>query len=235
MTLWHGPISDAHGRRRVILVAVALFALASLGCIFATGIEQLWLLRVLQGMTAGVGMVVSRAIVGDLYHGAQAQRLIAQIMIMFAAASVIAPVLGGWLQTWFGWRAVFALLVLLSVALWLACWKFLPETPARTPAPVAARRLSGKGLLWRARLTILSADLRRAGLQLRRFLHLRVVGTGFPGPPPGGFGDRFPVAFRAGDGRSGAWRVLVPRARQALFSRPDDYRRLPDNGGCGDP
>ncbi|MER2515882.1 MAG: multidrug effflux MFS transporter [Candidatus Accumulibacter phosphatis] len=128
MTLWHGPISDAHGRRRVILVAVALFALASLGCIFATRIEQLWLLRVVQGMTAGVGMVVSRAIVGDLYHGARAQRLIAQIMIMFAAASVIAPVLGGWLQTWFGWRAVFALLVLLSVALWLACWKFLPET-----------------------------------------------------------------------------------------------------------
>jgi DHA1 family bicyclomycin/chloramphenicol resistance-like MFS transporter len=71
MTLWYGPISDALGRRRVILVAVALFALASLGCMFATRIEQLWLLRALQGMTAGAGMVVCRAIVRDLYDGAR--------------------------------------------------------------------------------------------------------------------------------------------------------------------
>jgi DHA1 family bicyclomycin/chloramphenicol resistance-like MFS transporter len=128
MTLWHGPISDAFGRRRVILVAVALFVLASLGCVFVTRIEELWLLRALQGMTAGAGMIVCRAIIRDLYDGAPAQRLIAQIMIMFALAPMIAPLLGGWLQTWFGWRAVFALLVFLSSALWLACWKFLPET-----------------------------------------------------------------------------------------------------------
>jgi len=128
MTLWHGPISDAFGRRRVILVAVALFVLASLGCVFVTRIEDLWLLRALQGMTAGAGMIVCRAIIRDLYDGAPAQRLIAQIMIMFALAPMIAPLLGGWLQTWFGWRAVFALLVFLSGALWLACWKFLPET-----------------------------------------------------------------------------------------------------------
>ena len=128
MTLWHGPVSDAFGRRRMILVSVALFALASAGCALATRIEELWLLRALQGMTAGAGMVVCRAIVRDLYDGARAQRLIAQIMMMFALAPVIAPVLGGWLQSWFGWRAVFALLVLLGVALWLACWKLLPET-----------------------------------------------------------------------------------------------------------
>jgi DHA1 family bicyclomycin/chloramphenicol resistance-like MFS transporter len=70
MTLWHGAISDALGRRRVILTTVALFALASAGCMFATRIEHLWLLRALQGMTAGAGMVVCRAIVRDLYDGA---------------------------------------------------------------------------------------------------------------------------------------------------------------------
>lgn len=128
MTLWHGAISDALGRRRVILVAVALFAVASAACMFVTRIEQLWLLRALQGMTAGAGMVICRAIVRDLYDGAPARRLIAQITMMFALAPAMAPVLGGWLQTWFGWRAVFALLVLLSGALWLACWKLLPET-----------------------------------------------------------------------------------------------------------
>lgn len=131
MTLWHGAISDALGRRRVILVSVALFALASAGCMLATRIEHLWLLRALQGMTAGAGLVICRAIVRDLYEGASAQRLIAQVTMMFSLAPAIAPVLGGWLQSWFGWRSVFAFLALNSVVLWLSCWFLLPETLPR--------------------------------------------------------------------------------------------------------
>jgi DHA1 family bicyclomycin/chloramphenicol resistance-like MFS transporter len=131
MTLWHGAISDALGRRRVILVTVALFALASAGCMLATHIEHLWLLRALQGMTGGAGIVIGRAVVRDLYDGPQAQRLISHITMMFALAPAVAPVLGGWLQLWFGWRSVFAFLVLMSVALWLACWYLLPETLPR--------------------------------------------------------------------------------------------------------
>jgi DHA1 family bicyclomycin/chloramphenicol resistance-like MFS transporter len=107
MTLWHGAISDAVGRRRVILVALALFGLASFGCVFAQRIEHLWVLRALQGMTAGAGIVVCRAIVRDLYEGSAARRLIAQVTMMFALAPAIAPVLGGWLQAWFGWRRHF--------------------------------------------------------------------------------------------------------------------------------
>ena len=128
MTLWHGAISDRFGRRRVILVALALFALASAGCTFATRIEHLWFWRAMQGITAGAGIVVSRAIVRDLFDGAQAQRLMSQITMMFALAPAIAPVIGGWLQSFFGWRAVFAFLAALTAALWLACWKLLPET-----------------------------------------------------------------------------------------------------------
>ena len=131
MTLWHGAISDALGRRRVILVTVALFALASAGCMLATRIEHLWLLRALQGMTGGAGIVICRAIVRDLYDGPPAQRLISQITMMFAIAPAVAPVLGGWLQAWLGWRSVFAFLALMSVALWLACWYRLPETLPR--------------------------------------------------------------------------------------------------------
>ncbi len=131
MTLWHGAISDALGRRRVILTTVALFALASAGCMFATRIEHLWLLRALQGMTAGAGIVICRAIVRDLYDGEAAQRLISQVTMMFALAPAIAPVFGGWLQSWFGWRSVFAFLALSSVGLWLACWFLLPETLPR--------------------------------------------------------------------------------------------------------
>ncbi len=128
MTLWHGAISDRFGRRRVILVALSLFGIASTGCALATGIGQLWFWRAMQGVTAGAGIVISRAIVRDLYDGPAAQRLMAQITMMFALAPALAPVIGGWLQTWFGWRMVFAFLVLMSAALWLACWKLLPET-----------------------------------------------------------------------------------------------------------
>ena len=130
MTLWHGAISDRFGRRRVILIALALFGLASAGCAFATRIEHLWFWRAMQGVTAGAGIVISRAIVRDLFDGAPAQRLMSRITMMFALAPAIAPVIGGWLQTWFGWRAIFAFLVLSTAALWLACWKLLPETLA---------------------------------------------------------------------------------------------------------
>lgn len=131
MALWHGAISDALGRRRVILWALAVFAAASLGCAFATRIEHLWLLRALQGVSAGAGVVVGRAIVRDLYDGAAAQRLMAHVAIAFALAPAIAPVIGGWLHTWFGWRSVFVFLTLAAIVLAFACWRLLPETLPR--------------------------------------------------------------------------------------------------------
>ena len=128
MALWHGAISDALGRRRVVLVALACFALAMVGCLFATRIEHLWVLRALQGVTAGAGIVVSRAIVRDLFDGPEAHRLMSHITMMFAFAPALAPVIGGQLQALFGWRSVFAFLVLFSGAVWLACYRLLPET-----------------------------------------------------------------------------------------------------------
>ncbi len=128
MTLWHGAISDHFGRRRVILWALALFGLASLGCVSASRIEHLWFWRAIQGISAGAGIVISRAIVRDLYDGAAAQRLMSQITMMFALAPAIAPLIGGWLQVLFGWRAIFAFLVLATLALLVACWYLLPET-----------------------------------------------------------------------------------------------------------
>ena len=112
----------------LFVLALALFAVASAGCAFATRIEHLWFWRAMQGVTAGAGIVISRAIVRDLYDGPPAQRLMSQITMMFAIAPAIAPVIGGWLQTLFGWRSIFAFLVLSTAALWLACWKLLPET-----------------------------------------------------------------------------------------------------------
>jgi len=131
MTLWHGAISDAVGRRVVVLWGMALFALASLACAFAQTIEMLLIFRVLQGATAGAGMVVGRAIVRDRFHGADAQRLMSQISLAFAMAPAVAPVIGGWLQAGFGWRSVFVFLVFYSATVWLLCRSSLPETLAR--------------------------------------------------------------------------------------------------------
>ena len=128
MSLWHGAISDALGRRRIILLSLWLFSLASLGCLFATRIEHLWLLRGLQGFAACAGVVVSRAIVRDLFSGPAAQRLMSHITMIFAIAPAIAPVIGGHLQSWFGWRSVFVFLALMGVALLAACSWRLPET-----------------------------------------------------------------------------------------------------------
>lgn len=137
MALWHGAISDALGRRRVVLVSLALFGLASVGCVFATRIEHLWVMRALQGMSAGAGIVISRAIVRDIFDGAAAQRLMSHISMMFAIAPAIAPVIGGRLQHMFGWRSVFIFMVLMTVSLWLACWRLLPETlPAERRQPL---------------------------------------------------------------------------------------------------
>ena len=143
MALWHGAIADALGRRRVLLVTLALFGLSVAGCIFATRIEQLWVLRALQGMSAGAGIVVSRAVVRDLYDGAQAHRLMSHMTMMFALAPAIAPVIGGRLQEWFGWRSVFAFIALATLAVGLACWRLLPETlPPERRQPLHAGYLA---------------------------------------------------------------------------------------------
>ena len=128
MTLWQGPLSDAYGRRRVTLVMLATFTLASVGCMCAWNIEVLLGFRVLQGLSAGAGMIIGRAMVRDLFDGADARRLMSRITAVFAIAPAVAPILGGWLQVWFGWRSVFAFLTLFATSLWFVCWRTLPET-----------------------------------------------------------------------------------------------------------
>lgn len=130
MSLWHGAISDAIGRRRVILVSQGIFVVASVACLFATRIEHLWLLRGLQGFSACAGVVVSRAIVRDLFQGPAAQRMMSHITMMFAIAPAFAPVIGGQLQNLFGWRAIFVFMALMGGFLWAACVWRLPETLA---------------------------------------------------------------------------------------------------------
>jgi len=142
MMLFHGAVSDSFGRRGPILAGVAGFALASVGCALAPSIGALLFFRALQGLLAGVGMVIGRAIIRDCYQGHEAQRLMAQVLMIFAIAPAVAPIIGGWLQTWFGWRANFWFLAGLGIVLFVACLRLLPEThPPHARHPFAPRPL----------------------------------------------------------------------------------------------
>lgn len=128
MSLWHGAIADSFGRRPVVLVGLIVFALASLGVACSTRIEFIYVFRVFQGLSAGAGIVVGRAVIRDLYAGASAQRMYATVIMLFAVAPAVGPVIGGWLQVEFGWRSPFIFLVLMSSLLLTLVWFVLPET-----------------------------------------------------------------------------------------------------------
>jgi DHA1 family bicyclomycin/chloramphenicol resistance-like MFS transporter len=139
MNLFHGALSDSLGRRPVVLAGVALFTLASLGCALSETIGQLVFFRALQGMSAGAGMVVSRAIIRDMFPPADAQRVMSQVTIYFGIAPAVAPLIGGFLYAHTDWHAIFWLLVLLGAVLWFSMWRWLPETlhvQARQPFEV---------------------------------------------------------------------------------------------------
>ncbi|MEJ0099159.1 MAG: multidrug effflux MFS transporter [Pseudomonadota bacterium] len=127
-SLVHGSLSDALGRRRVVIGGLALYTAGSLGCFLAPSFGLLLFCRVLQGTAAGIGSTVARAVVRDLFEGANAQKLMSSIMLVFSLAPAVAPVIGGWLHVTFGWRSVFGLLLLVGLALMVVCALLLPET-----------------------------------------------------------------------------------------------------------
>ncbi len=128
MNLFHGALSDSFGRRPVVLWAMAVFTLASVGCAMSTTIGTLVFFRALQGMSAGGGMVVSRAVIRDLFAPADAQRVMSQVTIYFGIAPAIAPMVGGFLFVHADWHAIFWLLAAVSAALGLVMWRKLPES-----------------------------------------------------------------------------------------------------------
>ena len=130
MSIWHGALSDAFGRRRLTLISLTVFLAASLGCAISNNVQFLMLFRAIQGATAGTGMIVGRAIVRDLFEGPAAQRLMSNVTTIFTIAPVMAPVVGGWLQVWFGWRSIFLFMAALSGCILLSCLRWLPETLA---------------------------------------------------------------------------------------------------------
>ena len=128
MNLFHGALADSFGRRPVVLWGVAVFTLASAGCALSQHIGLLVFFRALQGMAAGAGMVVSRAVIRDMFAPTEAQRVMSQVTIYFGVAPAIAPIVGGFLLVHAGWHSIFWFLTAIGIALWLLNFKLLPET-----------------------------------------------------------------------------------------------------------
>lgn len=142
MTLFHGAISDSIGRITTIKWGLALFFFASIGCALSTSVEELWFFRALQGIGGGAGNVVARAMVRDLYEGAQAQRVMATIQIIFGIAPAVAPIVGGFLLD-YEWQSIFIFLALYAgIAIFLSS-KILPETmPLKDRLPFDLKSIS---------------------------------------------------------------------------------------------
>jgi DHA1 family bicyclomycin/chloramphenicol resistance-like MFS transporter len=128
MNLFHGALSDSVGRRPVVLWGLVLFTLASAGCALSQHIGALVFFRVVQGMSAGAGIVISRAVIRDMFPPADAQRVMSQVTIYFGVAPAVAPMVGGFLFVHVGWHSIFWFLTAVGAVLWAANYKLLPET-----------------------------------------------------------------------------------------------------------
>lgn len=128
MNLFHGALSDSFGRRPVVLWGLAVFTAASVGCAMSQHIGALVFFRAVQGMSAGAGIVVSRAVIRDMFPPSDGQRVMSQVTIYFGVAPAIAPIVGGFLFVHVDWHAIFWFLTAVGTVLFAANFQLLPET-----------------------------------------------------------------------------------------------------------
>jgi DHA1 family bicyclomycin/chloramphenicol resistance-like MFS transporter len=151
MSLLHGPLSDALGRKPVILAGSVVYILSAIGCALAPDLGVLLALRAVQGLSAGAGAIVSRAMVRDVFSDVQAQRTMSHIAMIFGLAPALAPLVGGWILGVGHWRDVFWFLAVFGTVLLVLVAFWMPEThPAAARTPFRPARLAGSLLeVWR--------------------------------------------------------------------------------------
>jgi DHA1 family bicyclomycin/chloramphenicol resistance-like MFS transporter len=130
MSLFFGTLSDSFGRRPVILVSLVFYLASSIGAAFAPSLAWLLVFRFLQGLCAGSGSVIGRAMIGDLFSGAEAQKIMSYVSTIFGLAPAIAPILCGWILAHSDWRSIFYFICAYSFLLLIACYFWLPESLA---------------------------------------------------------------------------------------------------------
>ncbi|GLS90561.1 Bcr/CflA family drug resistance efflux transporter [Psychromonas marina] len=152
--LLHGPLADSFGRRPVLLTGTLLFTLASILSALAPSIELLTWTRVAQGFAGAAAAVVIQAIVRDMFEKEEFARTMSFIVLVMTLAPLIAPLLGGYMAVWFGWRSIFWLIALIALLVIAAIVIKIPETLAvekRQPFRV-------RSVLYNYRSIVKSAD-----------------------------------------------------------------------------
>jgi len=137
----YGPVSDRFGRRPVILGGQLVFALGNLLCLFAPSFGMLLAGRVVQALGTSAGLVVARAMLGDLYGREKMARMLAYLTMIIVIGPTVSPLIGGFVTEAFGWHALFGLLLATNFAILAVVWRFLPETRSD-----ADRRQGASGL-----------------------------------------------------------------------------------------
>ncbi len=195
--LFIGPLSDAFGRRRPLLIGLAVHGVMSVLCAVAPSIEMLTVTRTLQGLGGAAVAVVAMAIVRDLFTGIRAAQLLSRLILVLGVAPILAPSLGSALLTFTSWRGIFVVLAVAAVGLWLLAWRALPETlpPVRRRPGTVRGTLGSYRQLFRDRTYLVMVGV--AGLM---FATLFAYVAGAPFILQGGYGlspQAFGIAFSA--------------------------------------
>lgn len=148
--LLYGPLSDIFGRRIVVLGGILLYCLSSFSCLFSESIYFLIFSRFTQAFGGCVGMVMSRAIIQDVFPNEKFAAALSTVVMVSATAPMVAPTIGGYISEWFGWRYVFLLLGLASLGLMVSCVIGLRETHFRRLKPSLGSLLSSYGEVLRS-------------------------------------------------------------------------------------
>lgn len=134
-----GPVSDRYGRKRPLLLGIALYVVASIGCVFAATIDSLLFWRLLQALGGCAGIVIARSMVRDLYTPVDAARVFSRLTLVLGAAPILAPLAGAWIVTASGWRAIFGVLAVFGAACWFAALALPENLPAAARSSASQR------------------------------------------------------------------------------------------------
>jgi DHA1 family bicyclomycin/chloramphenicol resistance-like MFS transporter len=165
--LFYGPVIDRFGRKPPVYFGLVVYGLASILCAVAPSVEILILGRFLQALGACAGMVVSRAVVRDLYEERDAARVFSLLMLVMGVAPILAPIVGGYITTHWGWHSVFGLLGSISLICLFAVFAVLPETRGPNPLVKLSSALQTYGSIAKNRRFIgytISGALAQAGM-----------------------------------------------------------------------